>query len=127
MTVSVSLGALAQLAQQRDQFRLGWHLIAAAWATQQMTIGYERAPGTGTLRLIGLKFVTAETAFHESHESTPSVASSQFNAPPTMKAKGKIKAVMASAVFQPRSFSVTENWAMQGTKSVMVVVATSSC
>lgn len=45
---------------------------------------------------------------------------------PTKKAKGKINPAIASAVLAPLSLSITENWAMHGTKRVSVTADTTS-
>ena len=51
--------------------------------------------------------------------------SRRFNAAPTAIAKGKTKAAIAPAVFQPRSLTIMKKLAMQGRKSVIVTIATS--
>src|SRR5690606_6613905 len=57
----------------------------------------------------------------------PAAASTRLSTQPTPKAKGKMNPLMARAVFGPRSFHITENWAMQGRKRVRVTAATTSC
>ena len=43
---------------------------------------------------------------------------------PAKKAKGKIKAAIPNAIFNPLSFIVIENWAMQGMKRARVTIET---
>ena len=45
----------------------------------------------------------------------------QFNTPPTPKAKGNINATMYNAALNPRSFTIMKKFAMQGTNRVITV------
>ena len=60
----------------------------------------------------------------ESHHPSPLI--NTRTSPPTAKAKGKMKADMARAVFVPRSLAIMKTLAMQGMKRVMVTMAVTS-
>ena len=62
------------------------------------------------------------------HEKlTPAARSTKLRAAATATAKGTMKAATASAVRQPRSFTIIRKLATQGMNRVMATVATSTC
>ena len=75
--------------------------------------------GRGGLR--GFEPAKGDLVPHSGRESARSAA---LSAAPTARAKGKMKAAMARAVRQPRSFTIMKKLATHGMKSVIVVMAT---
>jgi hypothetical protein len=64
--------------------------------------------------------MSAERAFNGFHSDTPRNLKAKLRIPPTRKAKGKMNATIARAVFSPLSFMIMKKLATQGTKSVIV-------
>ena len=57
---------------------------------------------------------------------TENAVSAQWTKAPAPSAKGVMKAAIASAVFQPRSLTIMKKLAMQGMKSVIVTIETTT-
>ena len=98
--------ALAQAAQPAHKLGFRRGLVTTPRATDQVAVAGQRAAGASSLAFRWVKLVATERTFHS---ATLKAVSSHLSKPPTAKAKGKMKTLIANAVFQPRSLSVTEN------------------
>lgn len=117
-----SFQSFADFPKPANQLCLRQHFISTAGADNLRAVTRDRAaPATALGAAFRIKFKTAKiTASHAILNNFRI----RWSNPPTARANGNTKPVIARAVFQPRSFTVTDNWAMQGTKSVIVTVAT---
>src|SRR3990172_2295897 len=98
-------------------------LVAAARAANPAAVRRQntRPAGRGSLFLIVV--MAAEWAVQR---VTPRAPMAFESSQPTRKANGKMNPATATAIFHPRSLSITENCATHGRKSVSVTAATVS-
>src|SRR5690606_11692247 len=98
-------------------------------AAGQQTSFMERAGLTGRV-VVGIILAAADGAGDQQfvpNPPHPASISPRCRRPPTRKASGMIRSSIPSDAFQPRSFAIISTLAMQGIKSVIVTMATTTC